>query len=414
MVCAQKGYPLVVTMVENFSVERRRLMRFLGAKVVLTPASEKGSGMVRKAQELADRHGWWQPRQFDNPVNAEVHARTTAREILDAFVDRPLDYWLSGFGTGGTFSGISRVLRARSPETHIVLCEPDNAPLVGSAVPQPREGDGASAESHPRFRPHLMQGWTPDFIPSLMQDPIDTAAFDQAMPIEGGLALQCARDLACREGILAGISAGATLAGALQVADTAPAGSNILCMLPDTGERYLSTVLFDEIAADMTEQELAISESTDGLRFETSAARVVEPPLPPADAVAEKAVSDLVDDASCPVTLFSLEWCEFCWSVKKALQVLGIEYRAVDLDSATYQEGDIGSSLRLALRHRTGWNTFPQVFIGGEFVGGCTDVFDGIVDGSFPARLADRGITHDASVKLDPYSLMPGWLQPRT
>jgi cysteine synthase A len=160
MVCAQKGYPLVVTMAENFSVERRKLMRFLGAKVVLTPAALKGSGMVAKAQELAEAHGWWQPRQFENPANAEVHARTTAIEILEAFDDVPLDYWVTGFGTSGTLNGVSRVLRERSPQTQIVVCEPDNSAMLASGLAQPRPVNGSHTASHPSFRPHLMQGWS--------------------------------------------------------------------------------------------------------------------------------------------------------------------------------------------------------------------------------------------------------------
>ena len=170
MVCAQKGYPLVVTMAENFSVERRKMMRFLGAKVVLTPASEKGTGMLLKAQELAETHGWFLCRQFENEANANVHSDTTAREILEDFKDEPLDYWVTGFGTGGTLKGVSRVLKKERPETKIVVCEPDNSAIMGSGISQARNDDGSIAESHPSFRAHLMQGWTPDFIPKLAED----------------------------------------------------------------------------------------------------------------------------------------------------------------------------------------------------------------------------------------------------
>ena len=166
MVCAQKGYPLVVTMVETFSVERRKLMRFLGAKVVLTPAAERGMGMVRKANELAETHGWFLTRQFENEANADMHSRTTAREIIDDFAGARLDYWVTGFGTGGTLKGVARVLAKERPDTKIVVCEPDEAAMLSSGAPQQRNADGSPAAGHPAFKPHPMQGWTPDFIPS--------------------------------------------------------------------------------------------------------------------------------------------------------------------------------------------------------------------------------------------------------
>ena len=167
MVCAQKGYPLVVTMAESFSVERRKLMRFLGAKVVLTPAGLKGSGMLAKATELAAKHGWFLCRQFENEANANAHSRTTAPEILADFEGEQLDYWVTGFGTGGTLKGVSRVLKKERPEIRIVVCEPDNSQILGSGIPQEKLADGTPADSHPLFRPHLMQGWSPDFIPKL-------------------------------------------------------------------------------------------------------------------------------------------------------------------------------------------------------------------------------------------------------
>jgi cysteine synthase A len=267
MVCAQKGYPLVVTMAESFSIERRKLMRFLGAKVVLTPAAEKGTGMVRKAEELAKEHGWWQSKQFDNPANADMHANTTAVEILDDFDDVSLDYWVSGYGTGGTLNGVARVLKESSPETKVIVCEPDNAQLLNSQISQARNEDGTHSETHPSFQPHMMQGWTPDFISSLTEQAVDNPNIDSILPIEGAVAIQCSKDLAQQEGIFVGISAGATLAGALKVAETAPEGSNILCMLPDTGERYLSTMLFDGITVDMSEEEKIISSSTPNYCF---------------------------------------------------------------------------------------------------------------------------------------------------
>ncbi|MGB0238463.1 MAG: cysteine synthase A [Cycloclasticus sp.] len=261
MVCAQKGYPLVITMSESFSVERRKLMRFLGANVVLTPAAEKGTGMVKKAEELAKKYGWWQSKQFENPANAQMHIKTTAEEILDDFSDTTLDYWVTGYGTGGTLNGVSSVLKTKSPKTNIIVCEPEVAALLSSGTAQ---GDAAS---HPDFSPHPIQGWTPDFIPKLTSDVVDGSRIDGLLTINGTEAIQCSKDLAMKEGIFVGISAGATLAGAIKVAEQAAVGSTILCMLPDTGERYLSTPLFDDISIEMSENEQAISQSTPGFQF---------------------------------------------------------------------------------------------------------------------------------------------------
>ena len=262
MVCAQKGYPLVVTMAESFSVERRKLMRFLGAKVVLTPAPLKGTGMVKKAKELADKNGWFLCRQFENEANAAMHAKTTGPEIVAAFADEPLDYWVTGYGTGGTLKGVASVLRKRSPNTKIVVCEPADAGLLASGVAQKQNSDGSAAESHPSFKPHPMQGWTPDFISKLTNDAVEHDWIDNVLTIENARAMECSKNLAQKEGIFVGISAGATLAGALDVAHQAAPGSTILCMLPDTGERYLSTPLFSGIEAEMDEEEQALSAAT--------------------------------------------------------------------------------------------------------------------------------------------------------
>lgn len=262
MVCAAKGYPLVVTMAEPFSVERRKLMRFLGAKVVITPAAERAVGMVKKMEELAAKHGWFMTRQFENEANPDFHSRTTAREIIDDFAGGPLDYWVTGYGTGGTLKGVARVLRKERPETKIIVGEPEDAQLLGSQVKQARHPDGTPAAAHPSFKPHPMQGWTPDFIPKLTDDAVDMKLIDRIIPIPGPEALRCSKDLATKEGIFVGISSGATFACALRTAAEAKQGATILCMLPDTGERYLSTPLFADVPADMTEEELAISRST--------------------------------------------------------------------------------------------------------------------------------------------------------
>ena len=262
MVCAQKGYPLVVTMAESFSVERRKLMRFLGAKVVITPAAARGSGMVAKAIELAEAHGWFLTRQFENEANPDIHSRTTAREIIEDFKGEPLDFWVTGYGTGGTLKGVARVLAKERPDTKIIVCEPEDAQLLGSGIAQQRNPDGSAATAHPAFKPHAMQGWTPDFIPKLTADAVGTGVIDRIIPIANAEGLRYSRELAQKEGIFVGITAGATFAGALKVCADAPKGATVLCMLPDTGERYLSTPLFADIPADMTEEELAISKST--------------------------------------------------------------------------------------------------------------------------------------------------------
>jgi cysteine synthase A len=269
MVCAAKGYPLVVTMAETFSVERRRLMRFLGAKVVVTPAADRAVGMIVKTVELAKTHGWFMSRQFENEANPDYHSRTTAREIIDDFAGDKLDYWVTGYGTGGTLKGVARVLKKERPETKIIACEPEDAQLVGSGVEQKRNADGTPAAPHPSFKPHPMQGWTPDFIPKIMGDAVAMKLIDRLVPIPGPEAIRCAKELAAKEGIFVGITSGATFAGALKIAAEAAPGANILCMLPDTGERYLSTPLFADVGTDMNEEELKISRSTPTAQMKT-------------------------------------------------------------------------------------------------------------------------------------------------
>jgi cysteine synthase A len=227
MVCAAKGYPFVATMAESFSVERRKIMRGLGAKVILTPAAERGTGMVRKAEELAEKYGWFLARQFENPANPEYHANTTGPEILRDFAGKRLDYWVTGYGTGGTMTGAGKTIKAARPDITIVATEPAGAALLAGK----------------EWSPHKIQGWTPDFIP----DVLDRDIFDKLYSVTDDRAIAVSRELAAQEGIFTGISSGATLATALDVADEAAAGSVILAMLPDTGERYLSTPLFEGV-----------------------------------------------------------------------------------------------------------------------------------------------------------------------
>ena len=259
MVCAQKVYPLVVTMAESFSVERRKLMRFLGAKVVLTPAPEGGTGMVRKANELAEKNGWFLTRQFENEANADYHSRTTAREIVNDFAGGRLDFWVTGFGTGGTVKGVGRVLDKERPETKVIVSEPAEAPMLTSNTPQQRKPDGSPAARHPAWKPHPIQGWSPDFIPKLVADALDMGLVDRIITVPNADAMKWSKELARKEGIFVGVSAGGTFAAALQVCADAPKGSTVLAMLPDTGERYLSTPLFADIVAEMNDEEQAIA-----------------------------------------------------------------------------------------------------------------------------------------------------------
>ena len=392
------------------------MIRFLGAKVILTPASDMGTGMIAKVNELVETHGWWQPSQFDNPANAEMHERTTAVEILDDFAEIGLDYWVTGFGTSGTLGGVSRALRQNSPDTKIMVCEPDNSQILGSGISQQRNPDG-TYQTHPNFRPHLMQGWSPNFIPRFAEEAIEANNIDELIPINGNFAIQCTMDLAQKEGIFVGTSSGATFAGALQIAETAPEGSNILCMLPDTGERYLSTPLFESIVEDMNADEIDISRSTPGYRFDVSTTPVDEPAEPEApgelDPAAIAEVASILEQNQDQVLMFSLEWCEFCWSVRKMLAACDIPYVTVDLDSVAFQDNDRGGKILAVLNQQNDWPTIPQIYVGGEFVGGATDLFDVGKAGELQPKLAARNIPYNETINRDPYSFLPAWLHPR-
>jgi len=228
MVCAAKGYPFVAVMAESFSVERRKIIRMLGAKVILTPAAERGTGMVCKAAELAQKHGWFLARQFENEANPAYHRQTTGPEILSDFAGRRLDFFVTGWGTGGTLTGAGEMIRLARPEVRVIATEPAGASLLAGA----------------EFKPHKIQGWTPDFVPKVL----NRAVPHEIVPVADEDAIAASRSLAAKEGIFCGISSGGTFAAALKVAATAPQGSVILAMLPDTGERYLSTPLFEGIA----------------------------------------------------------------------------------------------------------------------------------------------------------------------
>ena len=398
MVCAQKGHPLVIVMAENFSEERRKLLRFLGAKVVLTPAWAKGTGMKAKAKELAEQNGWFLCRQFENEANKMVHYRTTAKEIADDFADIGLDYWVSGYGTGGTLSGVATGLKEWSPGTKIMVAEPDNIQILKGGVAQPEN----PMASHPHARPHPIQGWTPDFIPKLL-DPAVMDLVDGFIPVNGTDAMTQAKALAQQEGVFVGISAGATFAAALQLAETAPEGSHILCMLPDTGERYLSTALFADVAVKMTAEEQAIAQSTPTARFGDA---------PPTPAVQFPSASELdpkvlrwveAQIAAHKVMIFSLEWCDFCIALKRLLADLGVAYECIDVDAAEHRDQGFGAEVKRVLMHKTQSINLPQVYLGGTAVGGFAEVAE-LVQGQDP-RLVDHS---KPLVQVMDYA--PSWL----
>lgn len=262
MLCAQRGYKCVITMAEPFSIERRKLMRFLGAKVIITPKSGKGTGMVAKAKELSEKHGWFLCRQFENEANAAFHYATTGKEILADFEGQRLDYYVLGYGTGGTFSGAGKAIKEKRPDVKIALGEPEAAPLVSSGTKSERNADGSAKGSHPAFKAHPIQGWTPDFIPKIVEDGIAGTGYDEYIPIPGQAAIEMSQMLAKTQGIFTGISGGASMYAAIEMAKKAPEGSVLVAMLADTGERYLSTPLFESIQADMNAEELEISKST--------------------------------------------------------------------------------------------------------------------------------------------------------
>ncbi|HEY3644498.1 MAG TPA: cysteine synthase A [Gammaproteobacteria bacterium] len=237
MVCAAKGYPFVAVMSDSFSIERRKLMRAFGAKVILCPAAERGTGMVKRAEELAKKHGWFLARQFDNPANPAYHRSTTAPEILQDFAGRKLDYFVTGWGTGGTLTGVGEVLKTARPDVKIIAAEPAGASLLAGG----------------EWKPHKIQGWTPDFVPTVLNRKV----VDEIVGVDDITARDTAQRLAKEEGMLVGISAGATLAAALKVAEKAPKGSVLLAMLPDTAERYLSTILFENVVEGSDDEWLA-------------------------------------------------------------------------------------------------------------------------------------------------------------
>ncbi len=413
MVCAQKGYPLVVVMAENFSVERRRLMRFLGARVVLTPASEKGSGMFRKARALAHHHGWFLCNQFTNAANAKAHFQTTAAEILEAFQGRPLDHVVLGAGTGGTVKGIAAALKAQRPGISISLCEPANSPLLRLHAENPADAVGPD-HSNPAFRPHPMQGVSPDFVPAFAADAMAAGHVDALIGVEGADALAMARELARREGIFCGISAGAAFSGAIDVSRRSARGSTILCLLPDTGERYQTTPLFDGIITDMNEEEQDIAASVEMPTASpaTSAPAPAQALKREQHAREEGILEDILKDPLDPVVMFGLQWCEFSWSLRKFLLAQGIAFRMIELDAAAFKTTADPALMRAALGKRAGSSTIPQLFVAGKVIGGCTNAFASWKRGQLQQQLRDAGVSF-LTDGADPDTFLPGWMARR-
>jgi cysteine synthase A len=431
MICAEKGLSCVIVMAESFSIERRKIMRALGAKVILCPAHLKGTGMVDKARELAEKHGWWWAQQFDNPANTLAHEETTAVELLEDFPPdgspgEQLHYFVCGYGTGGTVAGVSNVLKARSPATKVVVCEPDVAPLLRSGIQQEMDASSAGREiSHPSFKPHPIQGWTTDFIPKILKEA--TQKIDRIMPIDGGDAIEAALLLAKQEGILTGVSGGGAVSGALKIArevmesDDCAHAVNILAVVADTGERYLSTALFDDIQQDMNEEESAISMSTPFGQFVPAPAPATasEPTGGPAPAPTQEAVLDPKAEEYVlqvlrekPVVMFSLSWCEFCWSVRKWFKSVGLEYYDVALDSEANQQDDWGIKVRAVFSSISGCKTIPQIFVGGKFLGGCTDVMAAYKSNELQKALKAAG-ADDIKEGVEPFDFLPKWVHRR-
>jgi cysteine synthase len=409
MVCAAKGYPLVVVMAENFSLERRKMLRFLGAKVVLTPGWAKGSGMVAVARKLAQDNGWYFCRQFDNEAGADIHSRTTAVEILRDFGPNGLTAWVTGFGTGGTLKGVARMLRELSPATKVIVAEPENAALIGSGIAQELNSAGQPVKSHPAFHPHPMQGWSPDFISKLTRDAVAARLIDETVGVSGADAISTAIELARTEGIFCGISGGATLAAALRLARDAAPGSRILAMLPDTGERYLSTPLFADISVEMDELERELLDS--GMpAVEIPAAAAKEPAELPVAVEAQQFVTNSIARHPGKVVLFALSWCEFCWSVRKLLSALDVPFVSIDLDLPEFRSEHDVAGIRAALAEVAGGPTIPQVFAGGTHIGGCMDVMQATASGELQKLLCEQGIRCDLA-SLDPYQFLPNWVK---
>jgi cysteine synthase A len=411
MVCAAKGYPLVIVMAENFSLERRKMLRFLGAKVVLSPPWAKGTGMIAIAKKLAEDNGWFLARQFENEAGPDIHSRTTAVEIIRDFGRNGLNAWVTGFGSGGTLKGVARVLREQSPATRIIVVEPENAALVGSGIAQDAAANGEPTKSHPAFHPHPIQGVTPDFISKLTRDAVAEKMVDATIGVSGAEAIDTAVQLARREGIFCGISSGATVAAAIKAAGDMPPGSRILAMLADTGERYLTTPLFGDISVEMDEAEKALLDAAmPAIAVQPAPAPAEAPAAPITDETARKFVADAIANNHGKVVMFAMSWCEFCWTVRKLLTALGVPFVSIDIDTSEFRAANDVPKIRAALNEIAGAPTIPQVYAGGTHLGGCMDVLAAAETGELQRILNDAGIPMNDRI-LDPYEFLPNWVK---
>lgn len=365
--------------------------------------------MVIKAKELADEHGWYWPNQFENEANAWIHSITTGPEIVEAFDSEniKLDHFVCAYGTGGTLKGVAKCLRERSPDTKVHVCEPNNAPMLYSEIKTQYPDDGIPSTSfdvaHPVWRPHLLQGWAADFIPQLVSKAVDSNYVDSLEHADGNKAMKTSKDLATKEGIFTGTSGGGILSCALDLAKNVPEGSSILALLPDTGERYLSTPLFDDIPADMTDEEKRIAESTPS----------TPPPPPGLPGVLPEAV-EFVDKtiAENKVVVWSLEYCEFCWTLCKLLDRIKVGYKLVPIDAFEFAKDQMGNKYRAALCAKTDCATFPQFFVEGKFIGGAADACIMWKKGELQPILEEAGAKVDdfGGYEGDPFEFLPKWM----
>lgn len=364
--------------------------------------------MVIKAKELADAHGYFWPNQFEAEANSWIHEQTTGPEIMDAMeaAGIRLDHFVCAYGTGGTLKGVGKVIRERSPSTKIHLCEPDNAPMVYSGVKTRYPADGIPSSSfdaaHPVWRPHLFQGWATDFIPKLVDDAVRKNYVDSTMHPSGAAAMALCQELAAKEGILSGTSGGGVLTSALMLAKQSEPGTSILAVIPDTGERYLSTPLFEDIPADMTPEEKELSASTPS----------TPPPPPGLPGVLPEAVAFVKEQiAKHKVLIWSLEYCEFCWTLFKLFDAISVPYEAINIDSFQYAKHNMGNKYRAALVDITKCNTFPQ-FFDEKFIGGAADACIMWKKGELQLLLEKAGLKKDdfGGYEGDPFEFLPKWM----
>lgn len=337
-------------------------------------------------------------------ANAWIHEQTTGPEIVKAFEGKKLDHFVMAYGTGGTLLGVSRVLREHSPGTKIHVCEPSNAPMLHSGIDTPYDGDSPiPTEAHPVWRPHLFQGWATDFIPKLVRKVCQENPAIEIVPTSGFMAMETSKRLAREEGIFSGTSGGGIVYAALELAKDCPPGTNILAMVPDTAERYLSTPLFADIPADMTPEEKELAASTPS----------EAPPSPGLPEKTDEAVAFVKEQNNAhKIVVWSLEYCEFCWTLTRFLDRLGVPYERIDIDNFAYAQDQMGNKYRAALSDETGCATFPQFFLEGKFIGGAVDACQMWKRGELQPLLEKADLKNEdfKGYKGDPFEFLPKWM----